>query len=96
MDALGELTRLLPPPTWLNLLEMNPGNVTISGETDQAATLLKTIDGSPLFKASEFVQPPLRLQNGEGFRVRFRREVLLERPAPGLRLRAGRRMPMGA
>jgi hypothetical protein len=24
--------------------------------------------------------------------VRFRREVLLERPAPGLRLRAGRRM----
>jgi hypothetical protein len=28
--------------------------------------------------------------------VRFRREVLLERPAPGLRLRAGRRMPMGA
>ena len=26
--------------------------------------------------------------------VRFRREVLLERPAPGLRLRAGRRMPV--
>jgi hypothetical protein len=24
--------------------------------------------------------------------VRFRREVLLERPAPGLRLRAGRRI----
>jgi hypothetical protein len=24
--------------------------------------------------------------------VRFRREVLLERPAPGLRLRAGRRV----
>ena len=28
--------------------------------------------------------------------VRFRREVLLERPAPGLRLRAGRRMSAGA
>jgi hypothetical protein len=28
--------------------------------------------------------------------VRFRREVLLERPAPGLRLRAGRRMTAGA
>jgi hypothetical protein len=27
--------------------------------------------------------------------VRFRPEVLLERPAPGLRLRAGRRMPVG-
>ena len=25
--------------------------------------------------------------------VRFRREVLLERPAPGLRLRPGRRAP---
>jgi Tfp pilus assembly protein PilN len=75
MDALGELTRLLPPPTWLNLLELNALQGTISGETDQAATLLKTIDGSPLFESSEFVQPPLRLLNGEGFRVRFRREV---------------------
>jgi len=74
MDALGELTRLLPPPTWLNLLELNAVQGTIGGETDQAAGLLKTIDGSPLFEASEFAQPPLRLQTGEGFRVRFRRE----------------------
>jgi Tfp pilus assembly protein PilN len=75
MDALGELTRLLPPPTWLNVLELNSAIGTIGGETDQAAGLLKTIDGSPLFESSEFVQPPLRLLNGEGFRVRFRREV---------------------
>jgi len=74
MDALNELTRLLPPPAWLNLLEMNPGVITIAGETDQAAGLLKTIDASPLFKSSEFVVPPLRLQGSEGFRVRFRRD----------------------
>jgi Tfp pilus assembly protein PilN len=74
MDALHELTRLLPPPTWLNLLEMNAVSMTIAGETDQAAPLLKTIDGSPQFENSEFVVPPLRLQGSEGFRVRFRRE----------------------
>jgi hypothetical protein len=74
MDALGELTRLLPPPTWLNMLELNATQGTIGGETDQAAGLLKTIDGSPLFESSEFVQPPLRIPNGEGFRVRFHRE----------------------
>jgi Tfp pilus assembly protein PilN len=74
MDALNELTRLLPPPAWLNLLELNPANVTIAGETDQAAGLLKTIDASPLFESSEFVVPPLRLLGSEGFRVRFRRE----------------------
>jgi Tfp pilus assembly protein PilN len=74
MDALNELTRMLPPPAWLNLLEMNGGLVTIAGETDQAAGLLKTIDSSPLFKGSEFVMPPLRLQGVESFRVRFRRD----------------------
>jgi Tfp pilus assembly protein PilN len=74
MDALNELTRLLPPPTWLNLLELNPTQITVAGETDQAAGLLKTIDASPLFESSEFVVPPLRIQGGEGFRVRFRRE----------------------
>lgn len=74
MDALNELTRLLPPPTWLNLLELNASQITIAGETDQAASLLKTIDASPLFESSEFVMPPLRLQGAEGFRVRFHRE----------------------
>src|SRR5262249_6556039 len=75
LDALGEMTRILPPPTWLNLFEINRGQIFIAGETDQAAPLLKTIDASPLFESSEFAAPPVRTPTGvEIFRIRATRE----------------------
>ena len=74
MDALAELTRILPPPTWLNSLDVTPAQVAVAGETDQAAPLLKVIDESPLFEGSEFNQPPIRTAAGEAFRIRARRE----------------------
>ena len=87
MDVLAELTRLLPPPTWLNLMDLNARQVTVGGETDQAAPLLKVLDASPLFEASEFAMPPIRIApqqgpngtispGGEGFRIRSNREAL--------------------
>jgi len=75
MDVLNELTRILPPPTWVNLLEISRTQVQIAGETDQAAPLLKVIDASPLFEASEFVMPPARSASGEIFRIRTNREA---------------------
>ncbi len=75
MDVLGEMTRILPPPTWLNQIEIAHDQVVISGETDQAAPLLKVIDASPLFESSEFVIPPVRTQGGETFRIRTKREA---------------------
>lgn len=77
MDALVEMTRILPPPTWLNMFEINRGQIFIAGETDQAAPLLKTIDASPLFESSEFAAPPVRTPTGvEIFRIRAIREVV--------------------
>jgi hypothetical protein len=75
MDVLAEMTRILPPPSWLNLLEITRTQVTLAGETPQAAPLLQTIDASPLFQGSEFVIPPTRLTNAEGFRIRTNREA---------------------
>jgi len=86
MDVLAELTKLLPPPTWLNLMELNAKQVTVGGETEQAAPLLKTLDASPFFEGSEFAMPPLRIapqqgpngavtSGGEGFRIRTNREA---------------------
>jgi Tfp pilus assembly protein PilN len=81
MDVLAELTKLLPPPAWLNILELNARQVTIGGEIEQAAPLLRTLDSSPLFVASEFNMPPLRIaatadrRGGEGFRIRANRET---------------------
>ena len=75
MDVLNELTRILPPPTWLNLLEITRSQVTIAGETSQTAPLLQVIDSSPLFQGTEFAMPPLRTQAGEAFRIRTTRKV---------------------
>jgi Tfp pilus assembly protein PilN len=75
MDVLEEMTRILPPPTWLNTLEITRTQVVVAGETDQAAPLLKVIDASPLFQSSEFGMPPIHIQNGEMFRVRTTRKA---------------------
>jgi Tfp pilus assembly protein PilN len=75
IDILGEMTRILPPPIWLNSLEINRGQVMIAGETDQAAPLLKQIDASPFFEASEFAMQPMRTAAGEMFRIRTNREA---------------------
>jgi Tfp pilus assembly protein PilN len=83
MDVLSELTRLLPPPTWLNTLEIAPAQVSLAGEADQAAPLLKILDGSYMFKGSEFSMAPQRAQSGEMFRLRTNRTGA--RPAPEVR-----------
>jgi Tfp pilus assembly protein PilN len=75
MDVLNEMTRILPPSTWLNMIEITRNQVILVGEADQAAPLLKVIDASPLFEASEFTTPPNRIQNGEMFRIRTLREA---------------------
>ena len=75
MDVLAEMTRILAPPAWLNLIEITRTQVTLAGETQQAAPLLQTIDASPLFQASEFVMPPARVNNAEAFRIRTNREA---------------------
>jgi Tfp pilus assembly protein PilN len=72
LDALHELTRLLPPPVWTSQVEMNRETVNISGEAEQAAALVGVVDGSPLFHNSEM---PLiaRSLSGEMFRLRTQR-----------------------
>jgi len=76
IDVVGEMTRILPPPIWLNALEINRSQVSVAGETDQAAPLLKQIDASPFFEASEFSMQPIRIQTGgEAFRIRTNREA---------------------
>lgn len=75
LDVLGEVTRLLPPPDWANLLEITRVQVTIAGEAPQAAPLLQVLDASPLLEGSEFASPPARAAGGEVFRIRTRREA---------------------
>ena len=76
MDVLAELTRILPSPVWLNLVEISRSQVTVAGEAEQSAPLLKLIDSSPFFQSSEFIMPPARQgNNAEAFRIRTQREA---------------------
>jgi Tfp pilus assembly protein PilN len=74
MDALNELTKLLQPPTWLSTVEIRRNGIQISGETEQAATLLQIIDNSPMFTDSSFTTSPTRVLGGEVFGIKATRE----------------------
>ncbi|MBC8166956.1 MAG: PilN domain-containing protein [Bryobacteraceae bacterium] len=79
MDSLAEVTKLIPAPGWVSGLDMDRQTIQIAGEAEQAATLLKTFDNSPLFERSEFSMPIMRATAGEMFRVRSARTA----PIPG-------------
>jgi len=73
VDVMAELTRLLPPPIWTQSVEINQDTVTIAGEADNAASLLKILDSSPLFRNSELLMGVVKVQQTESFRIRIQR-----------------------
>jgi Tfp pilus assembly protein PilN len=73
MDALNELTQMLAAPTWLNSLQLTRDSVTIAGETEQAAALIKLLDSSKQFRNSSFALPLQRSAAGELFSIRSSR-----------------------
>jgi len=78
LDALHELTRLFAPPIWLEGIDLSRETVTLSGEADQAAGLLKTLDQSKFFRNSEFTSPISRVGAGEIFRIRTQRRGVIQ------------------
>jgi len=72
LEALNELTRLLPPPVWTNMIELSRDAAVINGEAEQAAPLVKVLDASPLFHNSEF-SGITKVANAELFRMRTQR-----------------------
>jgi Tfp pilus assembly protein PilN len=82
LDVLNELTRLLPPQVWTNVIEIYPDSVVISGEADQAAPLLKVLDSSPLFQNSEFALSVARNAQTAQFRIKTTRRGRAGRTTP--------------
>jgi Tfp pilus assembly protein PilN len=75
MEALGELTNLIKSPAWLNSLQLTRDSVSLSGEAEQAAPLLKILDGSRQFKSSDFTLPLARNGSSENFSIRSTRQA---------------------
>jgi Type IV pilus assembly protein PilM len=74
LDALNDLTAALAPPLWLNSIQLTRDMLTILGSTDQAAGLVKVIDGTRQFKGSSFTSGPARAGSGEAFGIRSQRK----------------------
>lgn len=74
LDALNELTHLLAPPAWLESMQLTRTSVSISGQTQQAASLIKLLDGSHHFQGSSFALPLQKGSGGEVFSIRTSRK----------------------
>lgn len=82
LDLLLELTAMLVPPAYASSVDMTRDTVTISGEAEQAAILLRLFDNSPRLAGSEFTVPIARLAASESFRIRSQRETPPAAPPP--------------
>ena len=47
LDAFNELTRLIEPPAWTKMLDIQRDTIRLDGEAPAAAPLLQILDGSP-------------------------------------------------
>lgn len=91
LDLVLELTSTFAAPAFLSGLDLTRDNVTITGEAEQAAPLLRVLDGSPRLAGSEFITPIGRLQTSEVFRIRSLRET--PPPAPPVAAAPGAAAP---
>jgi hypothetical protein len=64
----------LTAPTWLTSLQLARDSFAVSVEAEQAAALLKVLDGSHQFRGSAFSIPITRGQNGDLFTIRSARQ----------------------
>ena len=77
LDAIKELTNLLPPPGFVAALELTRDQVRFSGETQQSEGLVKVLDKSPFFEGSDFTMPIAHTATGDTFSIRSRREGIV-------------------
>jgi hypothetical protein len=76
LDALNELTKIIEPPAWANVTNLNRDVARIMGEAPAAAALVKILDSSPFFHntAADSIS---RAQGGTGetFQIHTSREA---------------------
>ncbi|HUK15916.1 MAG TPA: hypothetical protein VLW65_05855 [Bryobacteraceae bacterium] len=76
LDAINDLTTALAAPTWLTSFQLTRDSLNILGTTDQAAKLVKLVDGTRQFRSSSFTSGPVKAGSGEAFGIRSQRQVV--------------------
>ncbi len=75
LDMLKELTKLLPRDVWLDTVEMEEGEITISGHAPSASSIVLVLEASPYFENTKFAAP---VTSREGEQERFKIKMKLE------------------
>jgi hypothetical protein len=68
LDALNEITRLVEPPAWLNMLQLVRDGARLGGFAPQSAALVTILDGSTFFEKSETLSSS-GVEKGESFQI---------------------------
>jgi len=74
LDALNEITKLVEPPAWLNMLQLQRDAVRIGGFAPQATALVNILDASPYFEKSE-TMAAAAVEKGESFQIKTNRKA---------------------
>lgn len=73
LEAIEELSRLLPDDTWLVQIQLGGGEGVIEGRTGTSAALVGLVERSPLFEDAAYAGPVTRdPAGGERFGIDFR------------------------
>ena len=96
LQALAELSKVLPKHTVVSDLSFKEGIIQISGLSGEAASLPQVIENSPLFREVEFVSAITRSSlapDKEGYRITMKLESALKRQSASLGLPTGGPQP---
>ena len=69
LPVLLELTKILPPDTWLQSIKINKNEMELRGYSNVASKLIPIIEGSPLFESTVFSGTILSEAEGEKFTI---------------------------
>jgi hypothetical protein len=72
LNTLNELTRLVEPPAWTNMIDITRESVRLAGEAPQVAPLVKILDSSSFFEGTDILSQG-RTGAGESFQFRTNR-----------------------
>ena len=70
VPVLAELSRTLPPDTWLTSLKVSKNQMEINGYSSLASKLVPLLEKSPYFQETNFIGTILRESKGEKFTIR--------------------------
>ncbi len=70
LPVLLELTKILPPDTWLQSIKINKNEMEMRGYSSVASKLIPIIESSPLFESTVFSGTIISEANGEKFTIK--------------------------